>query len=406
MNPALTDLLDRGQKGIVEATDYRGVPVLAAVQPLAGTPWFLASKIDQEEIYAPLRERSLLLLVVLALLIAAAGLSIVFWWRQKSAEHLRKQYETELERKTLSQRYEYLSEHANDIILLLDPAGSIREANKRAVTAYGYTHDELLQLNIRDLRSPETHTEIAAQMRLVRERGGFLFETVHRRKDGTTFPVEVSSRYIAGDGQSYYQSIIRDITERRQAEASLRERNTFIEAILSSLPMGLAVNNVKDGSAIFMNAQFEEIYGWPKEALVNVDEFFSQVYPDPAQRMKIKEQILSDIKRRPVKDAVGERADHDWERRNKICYRGQYPALRAGLDDLHRFRCHHEQTRGAGLTESEHRYKRLIESVTDYIYTVEIENSRVGATYHSPDARRSRGTRRKNIRQSPTSGPG
>jgi PAS domain S-box-containing protein len=258
--PALADLLDRGEKGIIEVTDYRGVPVLAAVQPMAGAPWFLVSKIDQEEIYAPLRERSIFLLIVFVLLISAAGLSIVFWWRQKSAEYLRKQYESELLHRTLSQKYFNLSQYANDIVMLIDSEGNITEANNRAVTAYGYTHDELLRMNIRDLRPPETHHEIAAQMQRVREQNGSLFETVHRRKDGASFPVEVSARYIDVDGKNYYQSIIRDITERKQAEASLIQEKNKSNAIIAAMGDGISIQD-REFRVLYQNQVHKGLIG-------------------------------------------------------------------------------------------------------------------------------------------------
>ena len=57
------------------------------------------------------------------------------------------------------------------------------------------------------------------------EENGFLFETRHRRKDGTLFPVEVSARTIKIENEVFYQSIVRDITERKQAEEKLRVLN-------------------------------------------------------------------------------------------------------------------------------------------------------------------------------------
>ena len=61
-----------------------------------------------------------------ALLISAAGLSILLWWRKKTPEFRRQQSEMEHERRALREQYDYLSKYANDIILLLDEAGSDR----------------------------------------------------------------------------------------------------------------------------------------------------------------------------------------------------------------------------------------------------------------------------------------
>ena len=96
--------------------------------------------------------------------------------------------------KATLKRYELLAQHTRDIILFLNGEdGRVLEANLAALSAYGYARDELLSLTIHDLRATEARGETARQMAEAADKG-VLFETVHRRKDGTTFPVEVSSR--------------------------------------------------------------------------------------------------------------------------------------------------------------------------------------------------------------------
>ena len=70
---------------------------------------------------------------------------------------------------------------------------------------------------------PGTLDQLTTQFEAVKHKESLLFETRHRRKDGATFPVEVSSRLIEYGGESYCQSIIRDITERNQAAEVLRK---------------------------------------------------------------------------------------------------------------------------------------------------------------------------------------
>ena len=89
------------------------------------------------------------------------------------------------------ERYRLLSRYARDIVLFIRPDGRIAEANESAVAAYGYDRQTLLSLRIFDLRESDA-PEVAEQM--VWAEAGLTFETVHRRRDGTAFPVEVSSR--------------------------------------------------------------------------------------------------------------------------------------------------------------------------------------------------------------------
>ena len=122
------------------------------------------------------------------------------------------------------QRYQLLSERARDIVIFVRRDGRIIEANQAAVEAYGYNRDELLTLSIYDLRAPVTSMDIEDQM--ARADGpGILFETVHRRRDGSTFPVEVSSIGTDMGGERVLLSILRDITDRKRLE---RQKDEFI----------------------------------------------------------------------------------------------------------------------------------------------------------------------------------
>jgi PAS domain S-box-containing protein len=121
-------------------------------------------------------------------------------------------------------RFELLSDHGRDIILFIRrDDGRILEANAAAINAYGYNRDELLALSIQDLRPPHTQALTSDQM-VEADVRGILFETVHRRKNGSTFPVEVSSRGATTGATRTLISVIRDITARRQAEDKLRQK--------------------------------------------------------------------------------------------------------------------------------------------------------------------------------------
>lgn len=113
------------------------------------------------------------------------------------------------------ERYRLLSEHARDILLVLRLSdGAIVETNKAAVIAYGYDRDALPRMKIADLRAPETLASVQDDLERVGE--GTLFETIHKRRDGSTFPVEVSAVSMTMDGERMVLSLVRDISERRE----------------------------------------------------------------------------------------------------------------------------------------------------------------------------------------------
>lgn len=143
-------------------------------------------------------------------------------------------------------RYQLLAERARDIVLFIGRDGRILEANQAAVTHYGYSREELLSLNIRDLRAPETRS-LTEQQLVQAEAEGILFETVHCGKDGSQFPVEVSSCGTTLGGERVLLSIIRNITERKQAENALRSAYDTLKKRLERLPAELVGAEVASG---------------------------------------------------------------------------------------------------------------------------------------------------------------
>ncbi len=101
---------------------------------------------------------------------------------------------------------------------------------------------------------------------------------------------------------------IEKIRKRAETVRTLEElarRNEFIETVTDNLPIGLAVNSPSQPFQ-YMNRNFEEIYGWPKEVIANVEEFFDHVYPDPEYRRFIKQKVMGDIESGDPKRMVWE----------------------------------------------------------------------------------------------------
>jgi PAS domain S-box-containing protein len=214
----------RGEEGVVEASDYRDTPVLAVTKRIRhSTLWFLVTKQDQSEVYAALNRQVLIVgfLGVGVLLGVALGVSLL--WRAHEHRHLQQQL-------MMTERIAHLVKTANDIIVLLDENWNIVEANDRAAEKYGYTREELLRMNIRELRAPEEQAKFDQQLKQV-DTQGMLLETRHRRKDGATFPIESSVRAVQIEGRRYFEGIIRDITERKQLEQELLRMNRLHTAL-------------------------------------------------------------------------------------------------------------------------------------------------------------------------------
>ncbi len=218
-----------GRQGTWNGIDYRGIQVLSSARRVPDSPWYLIAKMDAAEIEAPIQQRSELVAIVLLLSVLAAGPAVgLVWYRQRSRLQLVRR-ESEVARQALVEHFGYLSRYANDVILLEDRSGRIVEANDRAEQSYGYDREELLALNVRDLHEPSSLAGFEARWKAAESPDGIIYETLHRRKDGSTFPVEVSARVIEVEGTGFHQSIIRDITERKRAREEIEKLNRELE---------------------------------------------------------------------------------------------------------------------------------------------------------------------------------
>jgi PAS domain S-box-containing protein len=155
--------------------------------------------------------------------------------------------------------YQLLSDHAHEITLFIRLSdGRILEANRAAEEAYGYTHAELLECSISDLRAPETLDNPSTQMQKA-QAGGIIFETFHRRKDGQRFRVEVSSREDVLEGEQIDVSIIRDISWSTLAEEALGESEERYRLIVENLNIGIVIHI--DNRIVYANHAARKIIG-------------------------------------------------------------------------------------------------------------------------------------------------
>jgi len=119
-----------------------------------------------------------------------------------------------------------LFEYANDAIFLHDilpdgKPGRYTKVNNIACQRLGYTRDELLGMSPYEIVSHEHQLTMPHIVRMIQEQGHGTFDAVHRRKDGTKFPVEISTNILELHGKKAALSIARDITERKRADEAL-----------------------------------------------------------------------------------------------------------------------------------------------------------------------------------------
>lgn len=131
-------------------------------------------------------------------------------------------------------RYESLFEQSNDAIFIADSQGNYIASNQRAIELFGYDADELRNLPVSAVIAPE---EIAAYQQVTEKllAGEHIppYERIFRHKDGHLLTIEVNVEFVSGENGEplYIQSILRDITERKQVEADERRQRHLAEAL-------------------------------------------------------------------------------------------------------------------------------------------------------------------------------
>jgi two-component system, sporulation sensor kinase E len=119
-------------------------------------------------------------------------------------------------------RFRILVENAADAILLIDPTnGRIVDANQRACESLGYGYDELVQRSICDIDATFTLNELLELRQQHGTGASIMLERVHRRKDGTTFPVEASICLFESGDRLLELAFVRDISDRQQAQRAM-----------------------------------------------------------------------------------------------------------------------------------------------------------------------------------------
>ena len=174
-----------------------------------------------------------------------------------------------------AERYELLWAHALDIMLVVrQKDGRILEANRAAETSYGYSRSQLLARTVFDLQAEGT--ESAAEAKMSEAVGsGTLFQTVHRRFDGSAFPVEVSSRGIVGRrGDVTLLSIIRDVTHRRRVDEVLKQVMAEREVLAMTDPLSGVANLRSFGDTAEVELDRSRRYNHPLSlAFLDIDDF-------------------------------------------------------------------------------------------------------------------------------------
>ncbi len=168
-------------------------------------------------------------------------------------------------------------DESNDAIFMMDPDTSrYIDFNKTACERLGYNREELSQLSAIDVAEHIPSMKIwKERVELVRKSGGQLTESNYRRKDGTLFPVESSVRMM-GHPKEIVVAIVRDITERKQAEQELHDSEERFRELADNIEEVFWITEPESKKEVYISPAYKKVWG---RSIKDVDDFVESVLP-------------------------------------------------------------------------------------------------------------------------------
>ena len=170
-----------------------------------------------------------------------------------------------------------------DAIHVVDP-DTLRflDVNETACSDLGYTREELLSMSVDDI-SVTPVCDSMYQAKLLTG-GSVIVEGIHRRKDGSTFPVEASVRQVHLD-RTYKIAVVRDVSERRRVEAALEKSEESLRLAAEGSQLGVWDWN-ETTQRMTLDTRTREMFGVPATGEVSPDTFYRTLPPGELERVR------------------------------------------------------------------------------------------------------------------------
>jgi PAS domain S-box-containing protein len=251
----------------------------------------------------------------------------------------------------------------------------IFNANDHACRSLGYTVDELRTMRVSDIDPAITDEQMREIEKSLERTGSATHQTVHRRKDGTTYPVEITASTMEFQGMRYTFSFVQDISERKRAEDALRESEEKFRVLAETATAAIALH--QGDRFIYVNPATSRISGYSEAELLEMN-FWDWSHEDC--RQTVQDRGLARLRGEPAPlqyehKFVTKSGEVRWGviSAGKIEYRGK-PAVIATLLDIHEAKRAEERMQAALaektvlLKEVHHRVKNNLQIISSLLY--------------------------------------
>jgi two-component system, sensor histidine kinase and response regulator len=283
---SLTDDMVRIESSIISA-----LPTVVSIVPIVGNNETLAV-IELGYLHEPQYQTEIL---ADALPVIAFSLQLLMS-KQAMLKEVKRKEEQQQALEDTEAWYRSIIGSAPDGMLVVDAGGAITHCNTKMEDIFGYSQDEMLGMSVDMLVPMETRGHHPKLRESFFAKGGSRSmgegkELNGLRKDGSTFPVEVSLSLLpalGGRGPSVCVSV-RDVTQRVNAEKLVRESEKQIRSMLESSPVAVRVASSKTGHIVFANHSYAHMFGIDPANIVGMDP--SRFYQDPADLQSVMERL-------------------------------------------------------------------------------------------------------------------
>jgi PAS domain S-box-containing protein len=300
-----------GQKGIVDALDYRGEPITADVRKVPDSPWFLICRMDNAEIYEPLRSRLLFMIILVTALVAAAGASVGLVWRHQRNRFYREEYRSAEVLRESEALLQSVIDNSTSLIYIVDTEGRFLLVNRALASLLSKSREKLVG-QTREVAMPKDIADLHRKNDLeVMDSGrASIFDEHNLEHDGLHAYLSIKYPLFNREGKVYaIGGMSTDITDRRRAEEALTISELRYHRLFEAARDGIMIVDADTGMVIDVNPFLTGMLGYSHEAFLGKSiwglGFFKDIVANKANFVELQQKDYIKYENLPLETSLG-----------------------------------------------------------------------------------------------------